>query len=596
MKRTGGILAGLMVSFVAAAIAADGRAPSRPHAGEASAPRAGTATTAGIARAAVRAASAPRRPLRSLDDPTDPKPAPPSRCLGKSPRARGHDAEVTQCPRSRPRAAAPRRPRRAFRAPSLTATADEFYGQVPVGPIARRDLSDRAKVVLAALCGLGRSSTTWLRASLEEIALAAGHSAKKVRRGLAELTTRGVIEWDSIGQRFRILFRLRGQHETGPSAPAPAIAAGPAGETVPETHKREPEWEPKREPVWEPKRAERPSPHTPVLFEREKEIESPACEGTTTIVSTHSAGSGEDDVHEPNYNPRAPLDEPDDQPTEDELLDAIAQRVIDLFGAANREWIRADVREFGEVAMEHALDKCERLPSPPRGYAYVRAILRNARDEGAEIGRPKTRSERFPAGHGQQNYNPGKPAPPEPPTAAELAEMIANAHGADYWLAKMQHAALRGMVASGLISAADVPLDVLDPLKPEKKPASGCLGKVPPTPAAEMYGPSVSAESYPPVRGGTRPKTELPAPQDAGREASPPDRAKPASNPTFQPFSEPSPPSSPSQADRPSARSMPASITSESCSRNPPSAARLGPPRADPPGGVGWPPPERRRC
>lgn len=396
----------------------------------------------------------------------------------------------------------------------------DFYGQVPARPIAS-DLSDRAKVVLVALTILGRGSQTWVSASLEEVALTAGHSVKKVRLGLAELTERGVIEWDSVGRRFRVLFRLRGSGESGPSSPAPRLSPDP-----------EPEREPKRVPIWEPKRAQEASPHTPVLFEREKEIDNPACAGTTTTFDpTISARKG-DDVDEPRYNPRLDPEEPDDQPGEDELHEAIAQRVIDLFGAANRAWIRADIREYGEIALEHALDKCERLPSPPRHYGYVRAMLRNARDEGTEIGRPRPRSERHAPP--QQNYNPGKPAPAPPPSAAELAEMIAKARGSDAVTRKLFRAALRGMVASGLVDRADVPSDLLGTTEAEKKPAPGSLGKVPPEPAPEMYGNSVPIESYPPVQGSARPKSELPPPHCAGRDGTPRVTLNPAQDPAKQ--------------------------------------------------------------
>lgn len=65
----------------------------------------------------------------------------------------------------------------------------------------------------------------------------------------------------------------------------------------------------------------------------------------------------------------------------------------------------------------------------------------------------------------------------------------------------------------------------------EKKPASGSHANDPPTPAPEMFGCSAPAESYPPVRGETRPESQHSTPQRAGREASPRTAFNPARTP-----------------------------------------------------------------
>jgi hypothetical protein len=378
----------------------------------------------------------------------------------------------------------------------------EFYGLVPAGPIAISDklLSDRAKVVVTALCVLARGSHTWVQASVEEIAVAAGFSARKAAKGLAELAEARIIEWESIGRRFRVLFRLRGRDD-GDTPPAPFIAPAPA--PAPECA---PVCVPKRVPVSVPKRvAESPPLSTPVLVRDQKDDERPACAGESSSFESRreEPTRTEGVVHEPDYNPHAPLDEPGDQATEDEIHEDLARRVMDLFGAVNRHQLREDIREHGEIALDVALDICERMPEPPRGYGYVRGILKNQRAEQPEIGRAKTRSERFPAAK-MQNYNPGPDEPVRPATGQERA-------------------AWRDWRASFRAINGDPPPPVR-----EKIPAAGPHANVPPPPAA---GISVhrTSESYPSEGGSASPSTGNRTPHHAVRDASPQKVANPAS-------------------------------------------------------------------
>lgn len=260
------------------------------------------------------------------------------------------------------------------RLPTLDAPADagEFFGLVPAGPLRRKDLSDRAKVAMAGLCVVARGSRTWVQASVADVMAATGHSERKTRQGLRELTSAGVIEWDTIGEKFRVLFRLRGPGESGPSAPAPRIAPDPD----PNGSQTGAETDPKRAP----KRSESPAPHTPLVLEREM--------GEAT-------GEGE---------PAGPV-EPSD-PIPDDVAELV-RRAAAVFGVVSPADVRAHAARFGADAVGAAISHCRGRGARDFG-AYTLPILEEWEREGAVI------SAREPAP--MQNYNPGpkyKPIPAE---------------------------------------------------------------------------------------------------------------------------------------------------------------------------------------
>lgn len=435
-------------------------------------------------------------------------------------------------------------PRRAQAPRIVLGDEPQFYGPIPVGPwsIGDKHLSDRAKVVLGALGILGRGSQTWVQATIEEVALAGGHSARKARQGLAELAEKGLIAWEAIGDRFRILFRLRGKGDAGPTPPAPRLAPAPdpAPECVPD-----------RVPICVPDRVAVRPPHTPSVLEREGiDDEKPACAGETESSSSDRSSQDteptEDVVHEPNYNPNAPLQE---SPDEDELIDAFCQRCIDLWGIASRSEIGRDVVEYGESLVDYALDQCERMPERPGSYAYARAIMRRQKAAGAAMGDVKPRSERIPASVGMQNYNPGPSLTERGEEARrEQAEREREDRLKSAWagLDEADRESIRAAVKAAnpwvhwpsLLEALH--LDELErrlASPPEKTPAAGSLAKVPPPPGPEMYCVRTSA-SYDLSADGSRPdgehKTPHPAPRDSD-PVPPPSGGAPATEATPAP-------------------------------------------------------------
>lgn len=298
--------------------------------------------------------------------------------------------------------------------PAAPAAAPEFFGLVPAGPIADRNLSDRAKVELAALAVLARGSRTWVHATLEEIALAAGHSVRKVREGLRELTAAGLVEWESIGAKFRVLFRLRGRDEIGPSPEAPRLA---------ENAEAEPDMLPVSLPVCV---RNEPPPRTPYKEDRElrdnDDRARPPETGGTSLLSlmgspeSGDAGGGEEaPVHEPDYHPQLPGD--DDG--ESERLDALVDRCEDIFGYTDRERIAGLVRRFGIARVEAAAAVAERRSPRPSSLGYLAGILENWRSQGIEVKAPGQRRKRKEPP--MQNYNPGPKYDPVPAEERTLA-------------------------------------------------------------------------------------------------------------------------------------------------------------------------------
>lgn len=339
----------------------------------------------------------------------------------------------------------------------------DYFGQVPAGPVARTDISDRAIRILVALCILARRSRTWVSATIEEIAVAAGCSAKKTRQGLRELTSATVIEWDSIGGQFRVLFRLKGRGESGTSAPAPRVAP----EAIP-THKPVPVWEPK----WEPKR-EPVSAASSLLFEKREKEQSDIARRT-------------DEISLPKNQEPAP--QPDLEPiTDDEIVQALIAQAIAVFTEVNPADVAAAVARHGAIAVEAAIEKCSRRSPRPSTFRYTLPMLEEWRTAGTVV-TMRLKGEQEPV---RQNYNPGprNEPPPEPPSADELADAIGQARSQDPMIAKMFRATLKGLVATGLVAAAEVPAELLTVDQPaQKKPAAGPVDQTTPQPAG---GPSL---------------------------------------------------------------------------------------------------------
>jgi CRP-like cAMP-binding protein len=63
----------------------------------------------------------------------------------------------------------------------------------------RRDLSNRAKIVLAALAIVARGRSRRIKTTQREVARACGISSKAAQLAIAELAEQSVISWESIG-------------------------------------------------------------------------------------------------------------------------------------------------------------------------------------------------------------------------------------------------------------------------------------------------------------------------------------------------------------------------------------------------------------
>lgn len=122
----------------------------------------------------------------------------------------------------------------ALRLPGDNPSSDEpqFFGQIPADPwaVSNKVLTDRAKVVLGGLTILARRSRTEVEASVEEIAVACGKSARSVQRGLTELVARGHLARQSSKRQFYFRFKLRGRQstirahtESTPAEPDPVV-------------------------------------------------------------------------------------------------------------------------------------------------------------------------------------------------------------------------------------------------------------------------------------------------------------------------------------------------------------------------------------
>lgn len=168
------------------------------------------------------------------------------------------------------------------------------------------------------------------------------------------------------------------------------------------------------------------------------------------------------------------------------MLEELTRQAQDIItDGVTRAEVEAVVKRFPkpgvvEAALDHA------TPFRPRTMSYIVTVLEGWEHAGTLAANSKSNDPR----DWMQNYNPGPSAElAERPSAAELAEIIAQVHGDDPMLAKMQRAAIRGLVAAGLVPAAEVPADILAavPAPAQKKPAAGGVCQTTPRPAG---GPS----------------------------------------------------------------------------------------------------------
>jgi CRP-like cAMP-binding protein len=88
------------------------------------------------------------------------------------------------------------------RLPSRVRTPPAAYFDFLVENVAsqwsRRDLSSRAKIVLAALAIVSRGRSRRIKTTQREVARACGISSKAAQRAIAELAEQSVISWEPI--------------------------------------------------------------------------------------------------------------------------------------------------------------------------------------------------------------------------------------------------------------------------------------------------------------------------------------------------------------------------------------------------------------
>jgi hypothetical protein len=211
------------------------------------------------------------------------------------------------------------------------------------------------------------------------------------------------------------------------------------------------------------------SPHTPVVLEREREDDE---RPESSSLSGDSGGEGE--------------------PPIEELIDDLVRRSVEAFAYASRSEVEEAVREYGELAVEIALDKCLSMEPRPSTFRYALGMLRNWRKADATVGRP-TPKRATP--EPRVNHNPGPKYEPVPPE---------------------ERASLRDW-RKFLPPGCHVP-------PAREKPAAGPLAKVPPPPVPEIPDISAPAQSYREqeftARGVASPRVAHPAP--GGSNPAPP--------------------------------------------------------------------------
>jgi hypothetical protein len=376
--------------------------------------------------------------------------------------------------------------------------APEFYGPIPQSIWRRKDISLRAKVILGALGLLCRGSKTWCHASIEMIAIECGLSARVTRKGLAELTAKGVIVWEAIEEKFQVLFRLRGKDEL-PDSPAPRIAPDPISE---------PKREPKREPIWEPKRVtvvvpppdppigERASHESSESERKEKKTDGQFAHAESASQSVSFDSGEECEDHDPHRY--------------------VIDTACSMFDDATEAKVRLAIDKFGddvEIVLERAAN---REMGPPDSWGWVLVTLEGRRREGAAGSRPTPKptpkvTTPLPP---QQNYNPGIGAKDCDPSPSNWRQLF------NEELARIR--------SETTVTAQ------------EKTGDGVSRQKVPPSPAAELIVPSDTSYC---AQMGTASAPEDPSAHSAPRASNPP-------SPAFQASPEPQKAEAPAPSGR----------------------------------------------
>jgi len=312
----------------------------------------------------------------------------------------------------------------------------QFYARVPNGVTSRKDLSDRAHRVLTGLLGIAgeRGKRAWVTATLCEIAEACGRCISTVRRGIAELVAKSIIEWQSIGHKFTMRFKLRGDAYTSEPEPSPPPVSGVARQRVAQ----------ERATVW---RAAVPPLEPPYKEERKKE--------TTQTVLSFFAPPEEPETRKDTVVAQEPVTQKD----ECDSLILRAQSLVPVSAAQVRRWV--DI--YGPVATDLALVTAENFRKPIYAPGWIEGVLRNQR-AAAE------RADAAPAPP-QQNHNSApresKPAIPAA-TPEEIAGLVA-AGQEDWPVGPMARSRLRHYVNTGQVSRDAIPADLLAPEPAQKK-------------------------------------------------------------------------------------------------------------------------------